>query len=128
NRYHHVSPRIGVAWDPFGDGKTAVRAGAGVFYGSVSGNQWNQPANANPFAVRQTFTCISSFTHVYSNKVIGCPASFPNGTSIFPYAFNPSNPRFLANAGVETIDRNYQWPYSYQMNAAIQRQLPMNVT
>ncbi|MDR3735316.1 MAG: TonB-dependent receptor, partial [Acidobacteriaceae bacterium] len=48
NRYHHVSPRLGIAWDPFGDGKTAVRAGAGVFYGSVSGNQWNQPANANP--------------------------------------------------------------------------------
>lgn len=103
NRYHHVSPRLGIAWDPFGDGKTAVRAGAGVFYGSVSGNQWNQPANANPFAVRQTFTCISSFTHVYSNNVIGCTPSFPNGTSIFPYAFNPSNPRFLANAGVESM-------------------------
>jgi len=41
NRYHHFSPRFGVAWDPFGDGKTAVRAGAGVFYGSVSGNEWN---------------------------------------------------------------------------------------
>jgi len=49
NRYHHVSPRVGIAWDPWGDGKTAVRAAAGVFYGSVSGNEWNQPANAQPF-------------------------------------------------------------------------------
>jgi len=127
-RYHHISPRIGIAWDPFGDGKTAVRAGAGLFYGSVSGNEWNQPANANPFAVRQTFTCISSFTHVYSNTVIGCSPSFPSGTSLFPYSFNASNPRFLPNAGVETIDPNYQWPYSYQLNMAIQRQLPKNVS
>ncbi|MDR3792748.1 MAG: TonB-dependent receptor [Terracidiphilus sp.] len=127
NRYHHISPRLGLAWDPFGDGKTALRAGAGVFYGSVSGNEWNQPANAQPFAVRQTFTCISNFTHVYSNNVIGCTPSFPNGTSLFPYTFNAASPRFLPNAGVETIDLNYQWPLTYQLNAAIQRQLPKNV-
>lgn len=127
NRYHHISPRFGLSWDPFGDGETAIRAGAGVFYGSVTANEWNQPANAQPFAVRQTFPCIQSFTHVYGSSVIGCTPSFPNG-SLFPYTFNPSNPRFLANAGVETIDRNYQWPYVYQINAAIQRQLPRKLS
>lgn len=128
NRYHHFSPRAGIAWDPFGDGKTAVRAGAGVFYGSVSANEWNQPANAQPFAVRQNFRCIQSFTHVYGNTVIGCTPSFPNGTSPFPYSFSPSSPRFLPDADVETIAQNYQWPYAYQLNAAVQRQLPKNVS
>jgi Carboxypeptidase regulatory-like domain len=121
-RWHHISPRAGFAWDPFGDGKTAVRAAAGVFYGSVSGNEWNQPANAQPFAIRQTFNSITSLTNVYGNK-----ASFPNGDP-FPYTYSPSHPRFLPAASVESISQNTQWPLVYQINAAIQRQLHSQVS
>ncbi|HLK04440.1 MAG TPA: TonB-dependent receptor [Candidatus Acidoferrum sp.] len=30
--YNNVSPRLGIAWDPRGDGKTVVRIGYGLFY------------------------------------------------------------------------------------------------
>jgi hypothetical protein len=122
NRYHHISPRIGIAWDPFGDGKTAIRAAAGVFYGSVSANEWAQPANAQPYAITQTFSSIASFSNVY-----GSAASFPNGNP-FPYTYSAANPRFLVPASVETIALDYQWPLIYQLNAAVQRQLPRNVS
>ena len=34
-RYRNFAPRLGMAWDPFGDGKTAVRTGFGLFYDSA---------------------------------------------------------------------------------------------
>ena len=121
-RWHHVSPRFGLAWNPFGNGKTAIRAAGGLFYGSVSGNEWNQPANAQPFAIRQTFNSITSFSNVYGN-----PASFPNGDP-FPYTYSPQHPRFLPAASTETISPKTQWPLVYQVNTSVQQQLPGQFT
>jgi Carboxypeptidase regulatory-like domain/TonB dependent receptor len=35
NYYHAFAPRVGIAWDPYKDGKTTIRAGWGLFYNPI---------------------------------------------------------------------------------------------
>ena len=52
NRYGNVAPRVGFAWDVRGNGRTSLRAGAGLFYMPLTrGIQFNRFAQNQPFAV-----------------------------------------------------------------------------
>ena len=50
-----VAPRIGFAWDVTGDGKTAVRGGAGIFYDRYSDDNILDLIELPP--VLNTYTC-----------------------------------------------------------------------
>ena len=44
----NFAPRIGMAWDPFGDSKTSIRASGGIFWGSISSNIMNLTTDFQP--------------------------------------------------------------------------------
>lgn len=50
NNNHLIQPRIGIAWDVRGDGKTAIRAGFGTFYDRFMLNTVFGSAGNPPFA------------------------------------------------------------------------------
>ncbi len=54
-RYDNVAPRLGIAWDVFGNGKTSVRAGGGIFYVPLTrGITFNRFTLIQPFVVDLT--------------------------------------------------------------------------
>jgi hypothetical protein len=112
---NNLAPRLGMAWDPQGDGKMSVRAAFGMFYGSITGNEWNTTADNQPFTVRQSFPTVKTLSDPYGN--------LPGGVGPFPFLYDPASPRFTLPAQVFGPSLDFVWPYSYQTNVTVEKEI-----
>ncbi len=98
------APRIGFAYDPFGDGKTAIRAAYGIFFEHTNGNE----ANAEGLEDQPPLVISSQQNYIQGYTNIG------GGGGLY-YPITPTS-----------IPDKVQWPYEQQYHFDIQRQLTRN--
>ncbi|MEO8370376.1 MAG: carboxypeptidase-like regulatory domain-containing protein [Candidatus Solibacter sp.] len=111
NNYKNFAPRIGISWDPLGDGKTAIRSGYGIYHDSVLFGIYEQNMFSNPpFVASVTYTN-ASFNDV-SSGTAGIDPFGPLATSV------------LAPRGTQVPALT---PYTQQWSLNIQRQLPQGL-
>jgi hypothetical protein len=114
--WNNMAPRLGFAWDVFGDGKTSLRGGAGAFFdqhargdtnnGGVDAAPWSPQVTINNLSLLRAPYITSGFPDPY-------PAAPPSAASTFP---RPDVETTYSADGLDT-------PLIFNWNMTLERQL-----
>jgi hypothetical protein len=124
NDPYDIEPRVGLAWDPFGKGKTSFRAGYGIFHDRLFGNLFTNLKGNPPFIAGVENFPNENFAMGVGNPVTvsGLPAP---PTQPAPSASVPDQSLL---SGISILDRNLKTPYTQSWNAGIQHDLGHGMT
>ncbi len=102
--WFNPAPRLGLAWDPFGHGTTAIRAGYSIFYDHTNGNEADSESleGSPPYVLDPTVYNINGYENI--------PSASGSSALLFPLA-------------VTSIEPQIYWPYMQQWNLDVQHSL-----
>ena len=115
-RFKDFEPRVGLAWDPTGSGKTSIRASYGLFYDFAPSQLWFNTTVAPPFGDEIKLNApTGGFDNPWAGFAGGNPYPITSHTLFTPHA-----PYITVNSYDMPTTELHSW------NLSIQRQLTQN--
>jgi Carboxypeptidase regulatory-like domain/TonB-dependent Receptor Plug Domain len=108
DHWWNPAPRLGFAFDPFGDGKWAVRGGYGIFFEHMNGNESNTDL-LEPFDNKTQTTTVT-------NNTAGNLSGY---ASLNPGLLGAGSPPII----VGSIPSKVNWPYMQEWHLDVQHEI-----
>ncbi len=114
NQWKQFAPRIGLVFDPKGNGQMSIRAAYGIFYDTIPAQYNLNTVTAPPWGDRTTIVDpAGGLANPFAGQQQGNP---------FPLVFNATAPYSLYGT-FNTFNYNTHPPYVEQWNVSVERQI-----